>query len=642
MHSVSRIGSSRWTHSLFSNKALRHPQRGFCDISKISLCSFSSSNSSALRSTRCRIQTTWRHPRAVSSTVQLSTITQPGPNLEFHVGKIANLTESSVIGTSGQTVALVTMATSSPEIDTNNLDSKGLFKHFLKLKCQRESSSAMVPLTVEYRQRHHAVGKIPTSASRSDNRRLTNAEILASRAIDRALRPLLQSPLESDNDAVHLTCSIQACPIAEDGSAGGHPVSLALNAASVALNNRLKEPVAAVYLCLLQDGTVIEDSSRSFGRDGKNDSNTVVGELLYAGTRENVVMMEFAGKLSESHLTDLITKAHDSIQTRLRIQQSTLSGLASSPLNDDSDDMLKQALGLSSSPANMKRDDSIAKESEEIKTTIDDIFNDAYQYCEKHAGEAALRLFGVASSIERSEATTVSIYSEEQNGPLLGKALRGRREHLVHEEIHRLLREFIPSNKEIATVFQSLTKDDSSILTILADAIGSRILKKAMQEAAIKYGCRADGRANKKIRPVTAEVPALPDIVHGSALFTRGETQVLCTTTLGPPKDGILINDPYEAASLAGGQDSGDEPYNDLPVGSLRYLRNQEYLESDMNSRKVKASHEQTGDSGTLRERRRAFLQYDFPSYSKGEIQTGPGTSASRREIGHGRSHCSH
>lgn len=137
------------------------------------------------------------------------------------------------------------------------------------------------------------------------------------------------------------------------------------------------------------------------------------------------------------------------------------------------------------------------------------------------------------------------------------------------------------------------------------------------------------------------DVPLFSDIVHGSALFTRGETQVLCTTTLGPPKDGILLhhNDPYvsSANTTAEKANNGVDnmPYRNLPVGSLRYLRSQEYLESDLNSRKVRADREQTGDSGTFKDRRRAFLQYDFPAYCKGEVQTGPGNT-SRREIGHG------
>ncbi|KAG7361402.1 3' exoribonuclease family, domain 1 [Nitzschia inconspicua] len=561
------------------------------------------------------------------------------PKLEFSVGRIANLTESSVVASSGQTVALVTMATSSPEMNMMNHDYNVVLKHFLKTKCQKESSSAMVPLMVEYRQRHHAVGKIPTSATRSDNRRMTNAEVLASRAIDRALRPLLQSPtnrngslLESQDEAVHLTCSIQACPISEDGSAGGHPVALALNAASVALKDRLQEPVAAVYLCLMQDGTVVEDSPRSFAMD---INNGVIGELLYAGTRENVVMMEFSGYLDEARLVELISKAHELIQARIQTQQSTLSRLTS--VTDESDEALRLALGLDSSVSATTEVVGTPKRMKEIMEIADVIYDEAFHYCKTQVGDAALRLFGVTSTNERQQShTAVSVHSEKKSGVLPGKALRGRREHLIHEEIRRLLQGFLPTDVQLASVYQSLQEYDCSITNSLAEAIGSKILKESMQEAAVKYKCRADGRSTRIIRPIEAEVPALPEVVHGSALFTRGETQVLCTTTLGPPKDGILISDPYESSSLAVGQVPDDAPFNDLPVGSLRYLRNQEYLESDMNSRKVRASREQTGDSGTLRDRRRAFLQYDFPGYSKGEVKTGPGTSASRREIGHG------
>merc|ERR1711935_1170388 len=109
------------------------------------------------------------------------------------------------------------------------------------------------------------------------------------------------------------------------------------------------------------------------------------------------------------------------------------------------------------------------------------------------------------------------------------------------------------------------------------------------------------------------EVPALPDCVHGSSLFTRGETQVLCSVTLGPPKDGIPIKDPYKSIDDSADKSPEQLPFQDLPVGSLRYLNTQEYLESDLNTRRVMADREQTGDSGTMKERRRAFLQYDFP-----------------------------
>ena len=570
----------------------------------------------------------------------------PGPILNFNVGQIANLCESSVIGSSGLTVALAIMATTTTtsSIETDARDSgvvvnrQNLLGKYLKQKCQKESNSMIVPLTVDYRQRHHAVGKIPTSANRADNRRPTNAETLASRAIDRALRPLLKRADDAaiNTQSIHLTCSIQACAITEDGSIGGHPVALALNSASVAMRERLIEPVAAIFLCLTADGSILEDPSVSFSGQDVNNQNPIVCELLYAGTKDFVVMMEFSGELEESKLIDLIYKAHERIQPRLEIQNN-VSQEPSSKEQDLDDDALRKELGLESVES-VVNDDSVVVSKAEI------IYEQAYGHCREKLWDVALRLFGVAlndtnsGDCLESKSTTTVIHSEGKDGPLLGKGHRGRRESLFREEIKRRLVEFVPSDNGLSNEFSDLVAEESSIVAILAEAIHSKMLKEAMKEAVGKYDCRSDGRSNTKvIRPLSMEVPALPDVVHGSALFTRGETQVLCTTTLGPPKDGILLNDPYLlTSSKEKDKAKVDSPYSDLPVGSLRYLKNQEYLESDLNSRKVKASREQTGDSGTLSERRRAFLQYDFPSYSKGEVQSGPASSASRREIGHG------
>jgi polyribonucleotide nucleotidyltransferase len=579
-----------------------------------------------------------------------------GPKLDFVLGRVANLTDSSVLGSSGQTVALATMATDSSEYDRDvfgqreTMDQKTLLKHFLIQKCRLASPSTMMPLTVDYRQRHHAVGKIPTNANRSDNRRPTNAETLASRAIDRALRPLLQRPqgssslsCEIEESAVHLTCSIQACPIAEDGASGGHPVALALNSASVALKHRLKEPVAAVYLCLMLDGRVLEDPSMSLSADG-GDKNGVLCELLYAGTRDSVVMMEFAGQLEEAKVVELIQMAHECIQPRIEMQKKVNSIMLHKPsLESNNDNDIRNSLGLDRIAKKKDTESSTdCTEEQEIISKAASIYDEAFQYCKENLGDAPLRLFGVdptKGSPIKEEPEICSIHSEEKDGPLPGKTARGRREHLVLEEIRRILQDFNPVHKETSELYNAMLEEYDSLRNVMSISIGSLLLKEAMQEAAVKYGCRADGRGTKTIRPLSIDVPALPDVVHGSAVFTRGETQVLCTTTLGPPKDGILLNDPY----LLPPRDQTinndvHSSYKDLPVGSLRYLRNQEYLESDLNSRKVKASREQTGDSGTLRERRRAFLQYDFPSYSKGEVQSGSSASASRREIGHGES----
>ena len=71
-------------------------------------------------------------------------------------------------------------------------------------------------------------------------------------------------------------------------------------------------------------------------------------------------------------------------------------------------------------------------------------------------------------------------------------------------------------------------------------------------------------------------------------------------------------------------------------MGSLRFLRTQEALVSDLNSRNSQADKERTGSSGSLAEKRRAFVQYDFPGYSTGQVPTGNSNAHNRRALGHG------
>ena len=116
-----------------------------------------------------------------------------------------------------------------------------------------------------------------------------------------------------------------------------------------------------------------------------------------------------------------------------------------------------------------------------------------------------------------------------------------------------------------------ITKDAISIL--------SEIEKEEMRQSILNDGKRVDGRGIKDIRPISGEVSVLPR-AHGSAIFTRGQTQALCVTTLGT---------------------KGDEDVNRALTGEVR---------------------------------RPFFLHYNFPPYSTGEVKRimGPG----RREIGHG------
>jgi polyribonucleotide nucleotidyltransferase len=547
-----------------------------------------------------------------------------GPQIEFGFGKIACLAESSVMGSVGQTVAFATITSAPLSRDTSNKEEK-LSECILNI-CRESSSN--VPLTLDYRQRHHAVGKIPTTALR-DDRRPTQAETLAGRAIDRSLRPLLKK----SSDSIHLTCSIQACPL--EDSLGGNAVTTALNAASVALKYRLKELVAGVYLCLLKDGRVIVDPSTKH--------EDAVCELLYAGTREKVVMMEFSGLLPESQLKQFTELAHDCIQPILdTIEETEVVDNVQNKLDEDA---IRSQLGLAARSDGTSIDKNQNSSVEDNLPVARAIYDQALEHCKMHVREASLKTFGVANLTAEPERNGPSIdetptIHPADGDPLLSKFVRGQREHILREEIRQLLQTFSPDST-ILQHYEAMVQEHPSILSELTDSIHTAILGDALREATTKYHRRADGRGSSTkngcvtIRPLQMEVPALPDVVHGSSIFTRGETQVLCTVTVGPPKDGILLNDPYNPPTKATQEEDG-LPFQELPVGSLRYLRTQEYMLSDLNSRKIRADREQTGDSGQIKERRQAFLQYDFPAYCKGEVPQGYGGSPNRREVGHG------
>ncbi|MCX7879641.1 MAG: polyribonucleotide nucleotidyltransferase [Ignavibacteria bacterium] len=109
--------------------------------------------------------------------------------------------------------------------------------------------------------------------------------------------------------------------------------------------------------------------------------------------------------------------------------------------------------------------------------------------------------------------------------------------------------------------------------------IVNEIEKEAMRNMILSEGRRLDGRGLKEIRPIHCEVGLLPR-THGSSLFTRGETQALCTTTLGTKDDEQILD-------------------GILPIFTSRFM-----------------------------------LHYNFPPFCTGEV--GKLTGVSRREIGHG------
>lgn len=568
-------------------------------------------------------------PRTVVQplTQQSPLSSQKGPTFSDDV--ITTQANGTILGYSGSTSILSTIVFDSEKKTQYDNDESSTAPHKLLQsaieQANAQSGATFVPLQVDYRERYHADGKIPSNMRRRDNTGpLSDKEVLAARVIDRTLRPWLLTGLadaaeSSTNkfpDNIVVNCEVQSYDPSPDSTTTerthADPTALAINSTIAALyqsaysdpnsNLPILEAAACIKLAILRDGTAIFDPTPSELKECKLD-------LLYAGTRDKVLMLEFSvnGGLPntiedpgvvESTVADAIKLAHEAIIPIID-QQEELNekykkqAEARELTNDESlltDDEVAKLLGLTrleSSEISHVQQNSI-----QDGTTI---LEQANAFVWSEVGNVALKLFGCSEEDGRSQVSA-SIHQ----GDLLPKKVRGRRENIMQGEIARLLRdEFVPDDTELAKFYRSAIDGNSECLVTLSNHIHESVMKQAMDEASSRH-LRADGRRGLNVvRPVSIMAPILPDSVHGSAMFSRGETQVLCTLTIGAPKEGLPQVGPYvsdEGSKILKADD------DKVPVGSLRFLRSQAEMESDLNSRRVVAGKEMTGDSGIISE----------------------------------------
>lgn len=556
-----------------------------------------------------------------------------GPPLRLGLASFGNHADGSMVGVSGSTVVTTTACTSPPTEPSGS--------H------QDDGSTAF---TVDVRYRTHGVGRVPQNRGRRDYAAPTEAETLASRAVDRALRPLLRTNVHR----LHVQSVVQSYDAIRSS---GHPVAASINAAAAACGrlSYLTESVAATNLCIMQESSSDSDSSSKRQPEQYEGLYVVqdptpqqvqesLGQLLLAGTRDRVVMMEWTScgsgnsglpeecwpmllQVGMAALQPLLDAVEEAIELQLQEPIGITQGTYSK------DDVL-DSLGLLVAAGD---EDTIGQETLTTDKAMEELQNlveRAVLYCDERLHLPLARLFGVRQDRLMLASTRCSkmesIVHIENN--LLPKAFRAARESAMQTEIKNAVNNFLIQS-EI-----DLNIDDR---TKLQDKVTKRLFKASLLEAIKRHGVRSDqrglpGTGWKTIRPIALHVPALPNTVHGSALFARGETQVLSTVTLAPPSDGMLRTDVYQFPdTVDSATDDDRSAYSSLPVGSLRFLRSQEALTSDLNSRKIQVDKEPTGASGNLFKLKRAFLQYDFPSYSTGKVPEG-NQASKRRSVGHG------
>ncbi len=349
------------------------------------------------------------------------------------------------------------------------------------------------PLSVDYQEKFASAGRIPGSFFKREAR-LNDYEILTSRLIDRALRPLFPEDY---------LCDVQVLISLISSDPEVMPDALACLAASAALavsDIPIKEIISEVRIATV-DGELVVNPSRS-------QLENATAEFIIAATEKNLMMVEGeAAECSEEDLVKALELAHEAIRVQIQAQAE-----------------LRAAAGVTG-----KRDYKKPEGSEEIN--------------QKVVAFAKERVYQISKSASAK--------------------------HVRSEAYDKLKEEVVASLGEEATDLQKK----------LAKKYFEDLKWEVVRDMILEDRVRLDGRKLDEVRPLAMEIEPLPT-PHGSALFTRGETQSLTTVTLGTKLDELLI------------------------------------------------------ESAARSEYSKFILHYNFPPFSTGEVKMmrGPG----RREVGHG------
>ena len=392
--------------------------------------------------------------------------------LSIETGKVAKQADGAVWVQYGGTVVLVTVVADDAAHDLD-----------------------FFPLTVDYRERAYATGRIPTVYGRREPRPGTSEQLVA-RLIDHCIRPLFPKEFKAE---VQVLCNV----FSSDGIHPADVPALIGTSAALAISDiPFNGPVAAVTVGKIEDRLIINPTYEELHASHM--------ELFVSGKADAVMSVEGGGhEIPEDEVIETIITAHTQIQEIIKLQE-----------------------GLAAGCSNTKRDYAAKNVESDLSNRV------------RHLATSRIR-------------------------ESIGMADKKLREDYLEQVQEEVLSEILEDTPE--EVDPNATKDTISIL--------SEIEKEEMREAILTQGKRVDGRGVTEIRPISGEVALLPH-THGSSLFSRGQTQALCVTTLGT---------------------SGDEDV-------------------------------QRGLDGEAR--RSFFLHYNFPPFSTGEVKRmmGPG----RREIGHG------
>jgi polyribonucleotide nucleotidyltransferase len=393
-----------------------------------------------------------------------------GRTIEIETGKLAKQADGSVVIKMGDTMLLATVV-SSPDA---------------------KEGVDFLPLSVDYQEKYAATGRIPGGFLRREAR-LSDYEVLISRLVDRALRPMFPEDYHADTQV--MISLISADKDIMPDCLAGLAASAALSVSDIPFNG----PISEVRVAKVDGQLVINPTLSQLAK--------ATLEFIVAGSEHDINMVEGESKeIQEAELVEAIKFAHTAIKLQCLAQKE-----------------LTIEVGKT-----QKRVYSHEHSNEDLKKAI---YAATYD-----------QVYAIASAAS-------------------GKDERGAK------------------FKEVRDTYIATLGEIDDVTKFLAKKYYHDVEYDAIRNLVLDEGKRLDGRTTTEIRPIWSEVGYLPS-AHGSAVFTRGETQSLTTVTLGAKDDEQMI----DGAFINGYQ--------------------------------------------------KFLLHYNFPGFSTGEVR--PNRGAGRREIGHG------
>jgi polyribonucleotide nucleotidyltransferase len=440
-------------------------------------------------------------------------VTVGGREVVFETGKLAKQADGAVLVHSGETQVLAT--------------AQG--------RMEAREGADFFPLTVDVEERMYAAGKIPGGFFKREGRP-TERAILTARMIDRPIRPLWPKGFRNE---VQVICTILSADLVT-----AHDI-LCINGASAALQVSplpFLGPVGAVRIGLIDDELVVNPTLAE-----TEESSTL--DLIVVGTQEALTMVEAgAEEVPEETILQALEVAHSEIikiceaQVELRERAGKakwLDGDLTAELAERYGSGVGEHIslhGLREAGAFMESLEGELCPDLQMDSGEDVILRRTQVRASLAALLESARLQAVERVIrEQFEDDLRALTEAEQDS----KELKSAKRQLLFERIVEDAELPFPGGPATADG-EPPAKDPMTkqFLKRAADAVYKDLVRRKI---AVEKR-RPDGRSTEEIRPVTCEVGVSPR-THGSALFTRGQTQIMTLLTLGTAKEGQRIDD---------------------------------------------------------------------------------------------------